>query len=156
MRRGLAAAGAALVLLVGCDAGKDAATETEAPATAGVNAQAGSVQVVDAFLDTSGTVPAGGDVDLRAALVNDGDEEDRLVTVSTAAAASVELLGEDGAPAAGGIPVPAGGTVDATSGPVRLRLTGLTEDLPVGQSVPVTFEFAVAGDVAAQVPVGTS
>jgi copper(I)-binding protein len=57
-----------------------------------------------------------------------------------------------------GIEVPAEGQVDATTGSVLIRLTGLTRELRPGAIVPITFEFATAGrvtlgDVPAAAPV---
>jgi copper(I)-binding protein len=69
------------------------------------------------------------------------------VAVSTQAATSVELLAPDGTVATGGIEVPAEGQVDATTGPVLIRLSGLTGGLSPQAIVPVTFEFASAGRV---------
>jgi hypothetical protein len=53
--------------------------------------------------------------------------------------------------------VPGDGQVDATTGAVLMRLTGLTQPLSPQAIVPVTFEFATAGrvtldDVPAAVP----
>jgi copper(I)-binding protein len=99
----------------------------------------------DVFLETAYTVPAGGSVALRAAFTDQSVQPDRLVAVTTPAAASVELLAPDGPAAAGGIEVPADRQVDATTGPVLIRLTGLTRALGPQAIVPITFEFARAG-----------
>jgi copper(I)-binding protein len=39
-------------------------------------------------------------------------------------------------------------------GTVSIIITGLTSDLPFGKNVPVTFEFAKAGKVTVQLPIG--
>jgi copper(I)-binding protein len=110
----------------------------------------------DAYLRSAVPVPAGGSVGLRAALTNDAPQPDRLVAVTTPAAASVELLHPDGAVATGGIEVPGGGQVNARTGPVLIRLTGLTAGLRPEALVPITFEFANAGSVTVDdVPVAT-
>ena len=101
-------------------------------------------------------VPVGGSVGLRAQLTNNSPRPDRLVAVTTPVTASVELLGSDGAVATGGIEVPGGGRVDARTGPVLIRLTGLTAGLHPEALVPITFEFANAGSVTLDdVPVAT-
>lgn len=142
------------VLPVACDAGQDAETAEETPDTAGVDGSAGQVDVDDAFLDSDGAVAAGGSVGLRAALTNDADAADRLVSVNTDVG-SVALLDEQGAASPDGIEVPAGGTVDATQGPVRMELQAVTEGIGTADTVPVTFVFENAGEVRLDVPLGT-
>jgi copper(I)-binding protein len=101
----------------------------------------------DVYLQTAVTVPVGGSVPLRAALTDTSVQPDRLLAVSTPAAASIELLNPDGTVATGGITIAAYGQVDAQTGPVLLRLTGLTQSLSPMQIVPVTFQFQRAGSV---------
>jgi copper(I)-binding protein len=142
--------------LAGCSAGQVAQTAGQIPDTPGVDGAVGSMVLDDVFLEAAGTVPTGGSVTLRAALTDQSPQPDRLVAVTTPAAASVELLGPDGTLAAGGIDVPGQGQVDATTGPVLIRLTGLTGSLSPQAIVPVTFDFASAGRVTlGDVPVGT-
>jgi copper(I)-binding protein len=133
--------------LAGCSAGQITQTASQTPDTAGVDGTAGSIVLNDVFLETADTVPAGGSVALRAAVTDQSPQPDRLVAVTTPAAASVELLQPDGTPATGGIEVPGGAQVDATTGPVLIRLTGLTRALSPETIVPVTFDFASAGRV---------
>jgi periplasmic copper chaperone A len=140
--------------LAGCATGQTAETAQETPDTAGVDGAVGSMVLDDVYLETSDTVPVGGSVPLRAALTEDSVQADRLVSVSTPAADSVDLLTADGAVAADGIEVPGQGQVDATTGPVLLRLTGLTRPLSTQAIVPITFMFARAGSVTIEdVPV---
>jgi copper(I)-binding protein len=134
--------------LAGCDAGQKAQTLGQTPDTPGVDGAVGSMVLNDVYLETADTVPAGGSVALRAALTDQSAQPDRLVAVTTPVAASVELLQPDGAPAPDGIPVPGYGQVDATTGPVLIRLVGLTQALSPQAIVPVTFEFASAGIIA--------
>jgi copper(I)-binding protein len=133
--------------LAGCYTGQDPETARETPDTPGVDGTVGTMALDDVYLETGDTVPAGGSVPLRVALTNNGNDADRLVAVSTPDAASVELLDSDGTVVTDGIEVPAGGQVDATTGPVLLRLVGLTRELNPQAVVPVTFEFAKAGRV---------
>jgi copper(I)-binding protein len=135
---------------------QNAETARETPDTPGVDGAAGSMVLDDVFLETADTVPAGGSVALRAALTDDSSRPDRLIAVTAPAATAVELLAPDGTVAAGGIQVPGEGQVDATTGPVLVRLTGLTRALSPQAIVPVTFEFARAGRVTLDdVPVAT-
>jgi copper(I)-binding protein len=143
----LLAVGLLCATLAGCDAGQQAETLHETPDTPGTDGAVGSMLLNDVFLETADTVPAGGSVPLRAALTDESPQPDRLVAVTTSAATSVELLAPDGTVATGGIEVPAEGQVDATTGPVLIRLTGLTRALSPQAVVPVTFEFASAGRV---------
>ncbi|HEX2074877.1 MAG TPA: copper chaperone PCu(A)C [Geodermatophilus sp.] len=138
--------------LAGCAAGNTAETQRETPDTPGVDAAVGSVVLDDVYLQTATTVPAGGSVPLRVALTDDSEQPDRLLAVFEPAATSVELLNPDGPPGTGGIEVPAEGSVDATTGPVRLLLTGLTKPLGPEALVPVSFDFAHAGCVTVEAP----
>jgi copper(I)-binding protein len=142
--------------LAGCYASQNAETAREAPDTPGVDGGVGSMVLDDVYLETADTVPAAGSVALRAALTDDSSQPDRLVAVTTPAAAAVELLNADGTPATAGIDVPGNGQVDATTGPVLLRLTGLKRALTSQAIVSITFEFARAGRVTLDdVPAGT-
>jgi copper(I)-binding protein len=133
--------------LAGCYASQNAQTVRETPDTPGVDGAVGMMVLDDVYLQTAGPVPAGGSVALRGAFTDDGARPDRLVAVTTAVAASVELLTPDGTVSTDGIEVPAQGQVEATTGPVLIRLTGLTRALSPGAIVAVTFEFATAGSV---------
>jgi copper(I)-binding protein len=131
--------------LTGCYAGRNAETLREIPATAGVDGGVGAVVLNDVFLEAAHTVPVGGSVVLRAAFTDTSPQPDRLTAVTTTVAAAVELLQPDGSVAADGIEVPGEGQVDGTTGPVLVRLTGLTRALSPQAIVPITFEFANAG-----------
>lgn len=142
--------------LVACDAGQDAETSRETPDTAGVDGSVGSVVLEDVFLDSDSTVDAGGSVPLRGALTNDAQEPDQLVRVNTPAAESVQLLDADGNVSPAGIELPPGGQVDATTGPVRMSVEGVTAPIQTTQTVTVTFVFAHAGEVQLDVPIGST
>jgi hypothetical protein len=142
--------------LAGCYASRGAQTARETPDTAGVDGAVGTMVLDDVYLDTAVTVPAGGSVALRAAFTNKSAEPDRLIAVTTPVAASVELLQPDGTVATGGIEVPGQGQVNAATGPVLVRLDGLTRALSPQALVPITFEFEKAGRVTVDdVPVAT-
>jgi copper(I)-binding protein len=133
--------------LAACSAGQNAETAQETPDTAGVPGSVGSMILDDVHLETSRTVPTGGSVTLRGAFTDESPNPDRLIGVTTPAATGVELLASDGTTAADGIPVSGYGQVDATTGPVLIRLTGLRGPLSPQAIVPVTFQFAAAGQV---------
>jgi copper(I)-binding protein len=143
----LLAAGLLCGTMAGCDAGQQAETLHVIPDTPGVAGTVGPMVLDDVFLETAETVPAGNTVALRGSFTNQSLQPDRLVAVATPAATSVELLDPDGTVATGGIVVPAEGQVDGTTGPVLIRLSGLTRALSPQAIVPVTFEFTSAGRV---------
>lgn len=151
--RWAAAVLAPVLLLGGCAAGQEAETAEETPDVAGTDGTVGAVSLDDVFLEAAGSAAAGTSVPLRGALTNDAEQADRLVSVSTPAAGSVQLLDESGAPSADGIELPAGGQVDATTGAVRMQLEDLSAALGPADTARVTFTFATAGEVALDVPV---
>lgn len=80
---------------------------------------------------------------------NSGQQADRLVSAKADVANSIELhetIMEGDVmkmqPVAGGIEVPAGGSVELKPGGLHVMLIGLTKDLNVGDKFPVTLEFA--------------
>jgi hypothetical protein len=154
-RLGLLAAVLLCGTLAGCYASQNAETARGTPDTPGIGGVVGSMVLDDVYLDSAVPVPAGGSVDLRAALTDESPEPDRLVAVTTPLAASVQLLNPDGTVATGGIDIPGTGQVDATTGPVLIRLTGLTGALSTQAIVPITFQFASAGRGTLDVPVAT-
>jgi periplasmic copper chaperone A len=133
--------------LAACSAGQIAQTAQETPDTAGVSGSVGSMVLDDVHLDTAQTAPPGDSVALRGAFTDESPQPDRLIGVTTPVATTVEFLASDGTPASAGIPVSGDGQVDATTGPVLIRLTGLRGPLSPLAIVPVTFEFATAGRV---------
>jgi copper(I)-binding protein len=143
--------------LAGCYAGQSAETARETPDTPGVDGSVGSMVLDDVYLETAQTVPAGGSVTLRGAFTDQSMQADRLVGVTSPIATAVEFLAPDGTVAPSGVAVAGDGQLDATTGPVLIRLTGLTGPLRPQAVVPITFEFATAGsvtldDVPAAVP----
>lgn len=90
---------------------------------------------------------------------NSGDAADRLVKVSSDVAAAVELHNNENKDGVmimtqlQSVDVPAGGTVEFDPGGMHMMLIGLKRDLKAGESVPITLQFAQAGDVAVQATV---
>ncbi|MFC3713242.1 copper chaperone PCu(A)C [Sphingoaurantiacus capsulatus] len=87
-------------------------------------------------------------------VINGGKAADRLLGGSTPVAARVEVHSMTMAngimrmrPVAGGLAVPAGGSVALKPGGYHLMLTGLKQPLRRGAIVPVTLSFANAGAV---------
>jgi copper(I)-binding protein len=101
----------------------------------------------DVYLETSGSTATGGSATLRGNFTEESPDPDRLVGVTTPVATTVELPAPDGSPTPAAVTVPGDGAVDATTGPVLIRLTGLRGPLSPQVVVPVTFEFATAGRV---------
>ena len=151
---GLGATGLALLLgLSACNAGQDAPVTAGVPDVAYAHGDVGSVALDVVFVESGGTVMAGESAPLRGNFTNEAETADHLVSVSSPAAGSVQLLGADGLPSAQGIDIPAHGQVDAVNGVVRLQLTDALYPLPATAIVPVTFQFNGAGQVTLDVPV---
>jgi periplasmic copper chaperone A len=151
---GLCGIGLALVLgLSACNAGQDAEVTAGTPDVAHAHGDIGSEALDVVFLESGGSVLAGESAPIRGDFINQGATADRLISVSTPAAASVRLLDADGVPVPQGIDIPAHGEVDAVNGVVRLQLVDAFFPLAATQLIPVTFEFSGAGAVTLDVPV---
>ncbi|GAB7044676.1 hypothetical protein JCM9533A_85270 [Catenuloplanes niger JCM 9533] len=105
----------------------------------------------------------GGNATVWLRLINERGSEE-LLSVSSDTASAVEIRWDracDGtAETVSSLPLPAAGGVtdDDPAGadefaPYHLRLVGLTRDVPVGTTVPLTFDFAIAPSVTVEVPV---
>lgn len=143
------AVGAALALsLAGCAAGQIAQTAQQVAAIDGANASAGPLGVRDVRLAPTeeNAYPAGADVPLKLWVSNTSLNPDTLSAVSTPAAETVEISGaaEFGGQSLSEI-------TDSTE--LTITVTGLTEELPYGHSIPVTFSFAQSGSVTVNVPI---
>lgn len=93
-------------------------------------------------------------------ITNAGSTADTLTAVSTPAAATGELhemAAKDGImtmrQVAGGIAIPAGGTVTLKPGGYHLMFITLKAPLKQGGTLPVTLTFAKAGTVEADFPI---
>jgi periplasmic copper chaperone A len=101
--------------------------------------------------------PAGGGY---MTISNKGSEPDRLVSITSAAAGRAEIHSMevvDGVmvmrPAAGGLEIPAGATVELKPGGLHLMFMEVAERFEEGASVPLTLEFEKAGKVDLTLPV---
>lgn len=145
--------GLALVL-TGCGANFEAETYQTRAVADGTTTGVGEVAVLNITVvppEGSDTLEAGDDAEVRLTLTNDGDEDDRLVEVTTPAAAAVELQEEGGQVDA--VVVPRRGSTGDT---VTLALTRLTEDLRPGRYIEMTLRFERAGELAVRVPIATT
>ncbi|MCX2723710.1 copper chaperone PCu(A)C [Roseibium salinum] len=93
-------------------------------------------------------------------IVNTGSEADRLIAVSSDAAAKAELhqmTVNDGVMTMreleGGIEIPAGETVALQPGGLHIMFMGLNHPFEEGARVPVVLTFEKAGDVALELAV---
>ena len=93
-------------------------------------------------------------------ITNNGEEEDRLVSISSPASGEVEVhemsMENDimrMRPLEGGIVIPAGETVELAPGGYHLMFQELEEGFVEGETVAVTLTFEKAGDVTLELPV---
>lgn len=93
-------------------------------------------------------------------IVNSGDEEDRLISASTAVAKKTEVhetTSENGVMkmrmVKGGLTVPAGGKVELKPMGLHVMMMGVTEKLVEGKTLALTLVFEKAGSVELAVPI---
>jgi hypothetical protein len=110
-----AIAAASALLLTGCAAGQRAATANEVPVIDGVTASIGQIDLRNVTILTppKGSYAAGSDADLQVYLVNNG-QPDKLVSVSSSSAASVEIFSSQADADAAASSPSASATDDAT------------------------------------------
>ena len=90
---------------------------------------------------------------LYVMLMNHGSEADKLISITTPVAASVELhqtVEKDGVvsmPVVEGVALAAGGMAELKTGAMHGMINGLNVDLKPGDTVPFIFHFEKAGDV---------
>lgn len=163
-----------VALLSGCAAGQRAQSSVEFSVVDGVATSVGSLALrnVGVAAPPQAGYLAGGSAPLIVAVVNEGTSADRLVSVSSPVAGGASTAGATPsasptgrAPKSGSasaafapITVPPGiltsiGGVDGTGGTAQVLLTGLKSTLTSGQSISVTFTFAMAGAVSLQIPI---
>jgi hypothetical protein len=94
---------------------------------------------------------------------NTGTQPDRLISVASPVARTVELHTHirDGEvmrmrQAEGGIPIPPGATVTLEPGGFHVMLIGLKEPLAQGSEVPLTLRFERAGEARVMLHVGSA
>ena len=150
-----AAAALALPLLTACAAGQNAQTYQQRAAQDHANASAESllINAVSVQLASQERVEVGDTARAFAAISNNGPQTDRLVSVESDAAQSVEIVAPQGAD---DVEIAPGEQVLLTLGePGRgyLRLTGLTRSLAPGESVELVFSFENSPAVTVLAPV---
>ncbi|RCW40148.1 hypothetical protein DFQ14_11227 [Halopolyspora algeriensis] len=163
----------AVVTLTGCAAGKQAETADETATVYGDNVSTQNMYVRDATLaypEGEPVYPAGSTAPVQAVLINQKPQQDRLLSVSSPYANSTEIGEPTVIPGGTRLYVgretattgqPDTQTQFAQNGPVQkkrveIRLVGFTQPIRPGVTIPVTFTFAQAGSVTAQVPIGPS
>jgi len=137
-----------LPALAGCEAGFNAPTLQYHPANFAANTIQGGISFSDLFvLDTAtnGEGVAGGQAGVFLSLF--AKNGDRLTGVTApGTASSVKIVG-------GSVDLPAQDAVNM-GGPVpKVVLTGITNPLQGGETVPISFTFAKAGTITVSVPV---
>ena len=155
------------LLLSGCGTGQVTETASQQSAAPGAQGQVGPIAVRNALI----TYPEGGehyyrsgsDAPITLTIVNTGDSEDELTSVTSPAAQSVQIEGQRGLPPQHTLravaPTKSTGPTQSsdqnlTQGQIRIVLDGLTEDVRPGRTVSVTLLFRQAGELTLQVPVG--
>jgi copper(I)-binding protein len=150
--------------LGGCDEGRGPSESGVGPTevtSAEVQARVGDLVIADSSVfggvegDVSENRSARGQVRVRMTIVNEGETEDTLLSASTPVASEVSLLDADEKPTDEGIEVPAGSTTILDDGGPYLQLEQAEGDLGVGDTVQLVLEFAEAGTVSLDVPVGS-
>ena len=142
-----------LAMVIGCSSGETA--EPSAAETA-----SGELEVHNAWGRTSPMVAQNGAFYMN--IVNGTASDDELTSASTEACGVTELhemyMKENDVmgmrPVEGGIiPVPAGETVELKAGGLHVMCIGKTADFNVGDTYPVTLEFAKAGTMEVTVEI---
>lgn len=107
------------------------------------------------------SLPGAPNTGAYALLLNLTASDDTLVSAATKITQATELhemtMGANDVmemrPVEGGIPVPAGGTARLQPGGLHVMLIGLTQELPAGSTVQITYTFASGYVVTLDVPV---
>ena len=139
---------AACLALSGCAAGKISQTADQVAAIDGANGTIGDITVLNARLaPVEGEGYAqGSNGRLLLWISNDALAADTLKQVSTPAADSVRIVGD------ASISAQYLADLSSLTGP-RVVVTNFTEDVPHGQSIPMTFSFANAGTLNLDIPI---
>ena len=142
-----------LAAVTGCGAGQDPEVYRERATVDAALASVGQLELRNVRIEP----PARGGDELTSeataslAVVNTGTRADELVSVSTPAATTVDLLDADGADL-DTVPVPPRAALGNTD--LRIALRTLTAPLRPGQTIEMTFVFRDNGRRTLQVPVG--
>jgi copper(I)-binding protein len=138
-----------MAAITGCEAGNDAPTLEFHPASAGSQTVLNGIKITNVFVlgaPSGSTVPAGESASLFLSLYNGNSSSDTLVSATATGADSVTLDG-------GSVTLPAYTAVNLTGPQPSAVLTNLSKPLTAGAYIPVTLDFAHAGNVTLQVPV---
>jgi len=143
--------------LVGCAAGQITQTDHSVAAVDGTSGNVGMIALRDVSIpypqNQNGTYPAGSTVPVLLTIINQGNEPDSLITVSSPVASNAAMLGAT--------QIPGGTTVTSTtgSGPTSPLVVGelrvlLTTNQPLraGLNTMLTFQFRNAGKITLSVP----
>ena len=152
-RRVLAPAGLALLTAMtlavsGCAAGQDSQTAEQVAAIDGANGTVGDIAVLNARLAPTvrEDYPAGSNARLLLYVSNAGLAADTLESVSTSAARSVRITGDQTLP-------PQKLSDFASDTGTEVVVTGFLQDQSYGVSIPMTFSFANAGSIDLNIPI---
>ncbi|MGJ7908163.1 hypothetical protein ACOQFL_16990 [Actinopolyspora sp. H202] len=160
----------AVAALSGCATGQQAETSQQVAAIYGASADARTMAVRNTTLsypEGEAVYPEGSNAPIETVLINGGQQQDRLVGVSSSYARSVEISGTRRIPAETRLYAVSDTTdaekvtaAEATGADqretVRISLQGLTQGIRPGVTIPIEFTFANAGAVTLQVPIGPS
>ncbi|WP_017972968.1 copper chaperone PCu(A)C [Actinopolyspora halophila] len=163
----------AVVALSGCATGQQAETSQQTAAVAGANASTKTMAVRNATLgfpegnDGEAVYEKGSSAPVDAVLVNESEQSDQLVRVSSSYAQSAEITGTKTIPGnqrVYAVQEQGGSTDELTAAEatnderetVRISLNGLSRSIYPGTTIPVRFTFAEAGSVTLHVPIGPS
>ncbi|MGH3398666.1 MAG: copper chaperone PCu(A)C [Streptosporangiaceae bacterium] len=150
-RRLLIVAAVALVpAIAGCEAGNDAPTLNWHYPTDGVGTVTHAISIRNVFVlgaPGSAALPAGQSAGLYFALVNDGNDGDRLVSVQAPGSATAVTL------PGGSINLPPNRVVLLGGPQPQALLTGLTRPLGGGSVITIVLDFQKAGSVTLRVPI---
>lgn len=158
---------AAGALLASCSTGQITQTDTQLAAVNGDGAAVGQLRVSNVVLaypeDDQRVWVKGSDVPLTMSIVNNGESDEELSSVSSPISRDVALEGDttikahkaltvDGGTAKA--PNPPGGEIEAGEvGTATVTLRNINQDLFPGQVATVTLTFADAGTVDLRVPI---
>ena len=129
------------------------------PQAAGQEYQLGSITVADPFARASATPAALAGV-VYLTLTNLGELVDRLVAVTTTAAANAHVHAttmQDGVMRmlpVDALELPGGAATSLAPGGLHIMLTGLHAPLIAGETFDLTLTFGQAGTIVIKVPVG--
>jgi hypothetical protein len=164
MGRALGIAAVTLLLMSGCDAGRDAETSREVPAIPGADAQAGPIALRDLLIPfREGGYPAGSDVPLVVRLFSSANQAVEVSRVTPGPGGAMadqpqEIVLRQSAAAGSGRPVtslaipPQGFLLLVPGSGPYLLAEHIATALPYGESMPVRFTFSTGDSVEVDMP----